>query len=126
MNEVAELRPVERVTIDPDEIEALYRQFGRVGAEAAISMAMHDMSSGLIAAETAWRGGDLDALAAEARRIRGAARRLGIAKLVRLAGNTVALCAGADAVALGAATARMVRNGEAVLLAIWDFQGMRI
>jgi len=126
MTVLSEICPIERVSIDPRRVRDLAARIGVECAEAAISMAMEDLSRAAERAETARLAGDWDALAAEARVLRRAGRVVGLGPLTRVANDVEALCHCADPPALHATAVRMRRMGEAALFAIWELQGVRV
>ena len=124
--QVSQLRLDEAVSLDTECLEEICNRLGYRGGEIAISVAMEDLAVLLYQATKYWTGGDLKALEPTSRQIAGAARRMGLLGLARVATDVTTLCHGADTTALAATVARMRRVGERSLLAIWDCEDLTI
>ncbi|MDE3239657.1 MAG: hypothetical protein KGN33_11910 [Paracoccaceae bacterium] len=105
MQDVTVLRPVERLSLDPVRIAAIYRDFGPGGAETVIARALNEMALLVPPLGRAYDGGDFAEFS------RGLARLQRLADRSGLAGLSFAALAVADCATHGDATA---------LAATWD------
>ena len=103
----------EGVRLDGARLAALYAELGEAGAEAVICRAMEDLASVLA---------DLQRLADCAGLLARVAGDIGMATLVRVAGDVADCAARGDLTALTAVLARLVRIGDRSLTAVWDLQ----
>jgi hypothetical protein len=121
---VARLEPKERVALDRGPIEEMCRTLGLERAEVMVGGAMEELAVWLSRAEKLRRSGQREELGRLVTRIGPVAERLGMPLLGQMARELRVLCATADDAALAAVTGRMVRIGEASLVAIWDLQDL--
>ena len=124
MATVARLEVKERVVLDRAPIEEMCRALGVERAEAMVGGAMEELAVWLSRAERFLRLGNRDELGRLVRRAGPVAERLGMPMLARMAADVGRLCQTGDDAALAAVTLRMVRIGEASLVAIWDLQDL--
>ena len=123
---VTELRPREAVTLDSGPMEEMCNALGTERAEALVGSAMEELAVWLTRAAKLARAGNRPELAKVARLTAAVARRLGMPQLAAVARLAGELATGADEATLRAVTARMVRVGEASLIAVWDLEGMTV
>ncbi len=121
---VARLEPKERVALDRGPIEEMCRALGVERAEVMVGGAMEELAVWLSRAEKLRRTGSRDELARLVQRVVPVAERLGMVHLAKMAAELRGLCVSADDASLAAVTRRMIRVGEASLVAIWELQDL--
>ena len=112
----------EGVRLDGDRLAALYAELGEAGAEAVICRAMEDLASVLADLQRLAVQGDLARMPDCAGLLARVAGDIGMATLVRVAGDVADCAARGDLTALTAVLARLVRIGDRSLTAVWDLQ----
>lgn len=122
MTEVTTLRPVERLTLDPVRLAAIYKDFGPSGAETIISRALGEMALMMAPMARAYAGADYREFARGLRRLQRLADQSGLAGLA-FAASAVSDCTlHGDATALAATWERLLRLVE---LAMESGAGLR-
>lgn len=114
------------MSIDHDQLGALYAQLGALGAEDVVRRAMEELALRLSHAERQYRQSELEDLRKGVRSLIKIAEQIGMQKLARVAGDVAQAIDAADRVAIAATLARLLRVGECSLTAIWDLQDMTI
>lgn len=126
MTQISRLYPDEPIGLERSNLESLFLQLGRSGAENVVCRAMEELAVRLSDLPGLYRNGHLEELAKLSRSLIGIAEQIGLTTLARVAGD-VAYCAGTgDAAALGATLARLERIGDRSLTAVWDIQDLSI
>lgn len=129
-DDLSTLEMSERVTLDREPIEKMCEALGAERAERLVGGAMEEMAVWLTRAHpllrSALASGEAGELGRLAQRIAPVAEQLGMPQLSRIATEVRALSLGRDMAALAAVTGRMVRVGEASLVAIWDLQDISV
>lgn len=113
----------EPVGLDSIRICALYEHLGCQEAEALIARAIEDISLHLYHVQVAYHASQLEKIAQSAKAIGFASSQIGLETLEVIAKNLRDCAKGHDRVALSAAYARLMRNGERALDLVWDMQG---
>lgn len=120
MKEVTYLAPVERPTMNRDQIETLCDDLGPHAAEDVVCRAMEELAQRLChIQDLAVKGprGDMH----KALRAMGAiAEQIGMLGLSKVARDVINCIELGDAVAEAATLARLARTGERSLTAMWD------
>lgn len=115
MQGVTALRPVERLSLDPVRIAAIYRDFGPTGAETVIARALNEMALLVPPLARAYDAGDFTEFSRGLRRLQRLADRSGLAGL-SFAAIAVAECTThGDATALAATWDRLTRIIEVAM-----------
>lgn len=116
----------EPVSLDHDQLGALYAQLGALAAEDVVRRAMEELALRLSHAERQYRQNDLAALRKGARSLVKIAEQIGMQKLARVAHDVSRSIDQCDDNATAATLARLLRVGERSLTAIWDLQDLSI
>lgn len=120
LERVTVLRVADRARLDAAAIQALVAEKGAMTTEEILCRASEALARRLSQVETEWATGDLAALRKTARRVSAVAGQIGMAGLVRVAGDVARCIDDGDAVALAATTARLLRVGDLSLSAVWN------
>lgn len=123
---VAQLKPVETVQLDQDQLETLYRQLGPVGADKVVNHALEELAALLTRLPVYYRDANMDDLSKGARALAAVAQQVGMTTLARIARDVALLARGPDAIALGAVMSRLERIGDRSLVAVWDIADQSI
>ncbi len=123
---VAQLKPVETVQLDQDQLETLYRQLGPVGADKVVNHALEELAALLTRLPVYYRAANMDDLGKGARALAAVAQQVGMTTLARIARDVALLARGPDAIALGAVMSRLERIGDRSLVAVWDIADQSI
>lgn len=122
VDEVTLLQQHERVWLDADRLEALYRQLGDRGAEDVVCRAIEQITARLAQAEQDYRRAEFSAMRKGCRSLIAMANQLGMSLLARVARDVTRCIDAGDGIALAATFARLSRIAERSLCAAWDMQ----
>lgn len=114
------LRPDEPVRLDRTRIAALCASVGHGPAEEIVCRTLEELAMRLALLERAYAVSEMEALAEGARGLSAIAGQVGMSVLARVAGDVADCAVRADAVALGATLARLMRLSDRSLTAVWD------
>ena len=126
MDEVAILAPVERPRIDPGRIEKLCEEIGPYAIEDMVCRAMEELAHLLCRIHDQTEPDRRADLCKSLRAIRSLSDQVGLNGISRIAEDVLICIDHGDPVAEAAVMARLARNGERSLAALWDLQGMSI
>ncbi len=120
------IAPVERPRIDPGRIEALCEDIGPYATEDLVCRSMELIAEQLCLVHEHSMTGAHDQMREALSSLISTADHIGLTTLARI-GRDVSNCLDdADLVAEAAVLARLARNGERSLAALWDLQGVSI
>jgi hypothetical protein len=122
VEQVTALQPAERVCLDADRLETLYKQLGARGAEDVVCRALEEIAARLAQAERDYRAARFDGMRKGCRGLIGMAEEVGMPLMARVARDVTACIDAGDGTALGASFARLLRIAERSLCEIWDMQ----
>src|SRR6056297_877887 len=122
VEQVTALQPAERVRLDADRLDALYRQFGLRGAEDVVCRALEEIAARLARAERDYRAARFADMRKGCRGLVGMSEEVGMSLMARVARDVTACIDAGDGPALGATFARLLRTAERSLCEIWDLQ----
>lgn len=122
LEQVTVLQPAERVHLDADRLEALYRQLGPLGAEDVVCRALEEIAARLSRAEHDFRAARFAGMRKGCRGLVGMAEEVGMPLMARVALDVTTCIDAGDGTALGATFARLLRIAERSLCEIWDMQ----
>jgi len=123
---VVELRQSERILIDADRLDALFRQMGDRAAEGFVMDMVEAISDRLIEIEKANRVAELGTVPAQAERVASLCADIGLTSLARVAGDLGESAKRGDLVAYHAVWERLVRIGDRSLEQVWDMPGLSL
>lgn len=123
---ISHLMQDEKVSIDHEQLSALYAQLGALGADDVVRRAMEELALRLSHAERQYRQNSLTELRKGVRSLVKISEQIGMNKLARVAGDVSTAIDQSDPVAIASTLARLLRVGERSLTAIWDLQDMTI
>lgn len=123
---ITQLRPVETVTLDQAQLEALYRQLGPVGAEKVVNHALEELAALLSQVEGLSQRGHRAELEDLARAVMAVAQQIGLTGLAGVARDLTVLAKSRDAIALSAVLSRLERIGDRSLVAVWDLANLTV
>ncbi len=123
MAQVMQLRPRERVWLDPSRIGALYAELGGAEVRALLDRAMTEMAVVRRDLGAQYDARDFDGFARNLRRMRRIAEHLGLTTLGTVAGDVGTCLDRGDATALAATWARLARSADQALAGGWDAAG---
>ena len=126
MNHVLRIRLKETVRVDQDRLGALYAEMGESGAEDVVCRAMEELALRLSHCSRLHAAGNTGDLRKCTRSLIAIADQIGMHLLARVAGDVIGCIDAADANAMNATFARLLRIGEQSLTAIWDLQDITI
>ncbi|MHA6324596.1 hypothetical protein [Roseivivax sp. CAU 1753] len=126
MAPITTLAPQEPARLDIETLSDLYGDMGPSAAEEAVCRAMEELALRLAESERAFRADDWTGVNTALRRVIAISRQIGMVGLVRVARDSRACLEMGDSVALAATIARLLRNGERSLLALWDRQDLTL
>lgn len=126
LEQVTILVPVDRVRLDSEQLEILYRRLGEDGAENVLCRAMEEMAIRLKQAQSLYHAGALAELRKTVRTLVAMAEQVGFNTISRVSQDVVICIDTGDSVALGATLSRLIRSGEKSLTAIWDMQDITV
>lgn len=112
MQGVTVLRPVERLSLDPVRIAAIYKDYGPGGAEAVIARALNEMALLVPPLARAYEGANFAEFSRGLRRLRRLADQSGLSGLSFAASAVTECTVNADATALAATWDRLIRLVE--------------
>jgi hypothetical protein len=112
---VTALRPTERVRLDAEAIESIYRNLGPGGAEQVVSRALGELALTLAGLVEQVRRHDFGDLARGLRRLQRMADHLGMISLGLVAAEARICMDRSDPTAFAAVWARLIRVAEASL-----------
>jgi hypothetical protein len=122
VDEVTALQQQERVRLDADRLETLYRQLGDRGAEDVVCRALEEIAARLSQAERDYRAARFAEMRKGCRSLVAMADQVGMGLLARVAGDVTGCIDAGDGTALAATFARLIRIAESSLCEIWDMQ----
>lgn len=126
MASVVELRQSERILIDAQRLEALFRQMGDRAAEGFVMDSIEDISDRLAEIELATRNGVLGDVPFKADRVASLCTDIGLVSLSRVAGDLGAAAMRGDMIAYRAVWERLVRIGDRSLAQVWELPGLSL
>lgn len=126
MTKVTHIRLAEPVTVDPDQLNALYTDMDPVSAEDVVCRAMEELALRMAHCDRHYRKGEWDALRKSSKSLVAIAEQIGMHVLARVARDVATCVRAGDQVALAATVGRLMRTGEGSLTAIWDMQDITI
>lgn len=124
MAQISVLAHDDAVQLDADQLGALYAQLGEASADTVVSRALEELANRLSLIERSYYQNNRGAVAKAAKGLVGIADQIGMTSLSRSAEAVTQLAQGRDEPALAAALARLVRNGDRSLTAIWEIQDL--
>nr|WP_247651117.1 hypothetical protein [Roseovarius autotrophicus] len=110
----------ERVRLDADRLETLYRQLGVRGAEDVVCRALEEIATRLAQAERDYRAARVSEMRKGCRSLIAMADQVGMSLLARVAGDVTGCIDADDGIALAATFARLLRIADRSLCEIWD------
>jgi len=117
---VTPLQQRERVRLDADRLELLYRQLGDRGAEDVVCRALEEIAARLSQAERDFLAARFVQMRKVCRSLIALAEQVGMPLLARVAGDVTGCIDAGDGTALAATFARLIRIAESSLCEIWD------
>lgn len=123
---VYEIRPSERIVIDPAALEVLFRRLGDRGAEAFVMRTVEAISDILAEVDGLIRSGRLQEIAPKAQQVSRLSLDIGLTSLARVARDMGIAARGGDLVAHRAVWERLVRIGDRSLAQVWELPGLSI
>lgn len=126
MERVLELRQSERILIDADRLEDIFRRMGDKPAEAFVMDTVEDISNRLVEIEQANRTGALDDVPFKANRVSKLCVEIGLTSLARVARDLGISAGRGDMIAYRAVWERLVRIGDRSLAQVWEMPGLSI
>lgn len=126
MEMITTMLPKESVRLDADQLELLYTRLGEVEADNILCRAMEEMAIRIKQAEKFYEAGTLSEMRKTVHALASIADQIGLNSLSRVSGDVVACIDMNDWIALGATYARLQRNSDQALSAIWDLQDITI
>lgn len=120
LEHVTSLQQQERVRLDADRLETLYRQLGERGAEDVVCRALEEIAARLAQAERDYRAARFAAMRKGCRSLIAMADQVGMSLLARVAGDVTGCIDMGDGTALAATFARLLRIADRSLCEIWD------
>jgi len=118
--QVTPLQQRERVRLDADRLELLYRQLGDRGAEDVVCRALEEIAARLSQAERDFLAARFVQMRKVCRSLIALAEQVGMPLLARVAGDVTGCIDAGDGTALAATFARLIRIAESSLCEIWD------
>ena len=112
----------EPARVDTGCLASLQAQLGAHVAENVICHALEELGARLGTIEACYEHGDFDAMPRHLRGLVAISDQLGLLGLVSVAHDVLRCLDLEDGTALAATHARLLRQGEAALSAVWDFQ----
>lgn len=120
MEQVTALQQQERVRLDADRLETLYRQLGDRGAEDVVCRALEEIAARLAQAERDYQAARFPEMRKGCRSLIAMADQIGMAMLARVAGDVTGCIDAGNGTALAATFARLLRIADRSLCEIWD------
>ena len=118
--QVTPLQQRERVRLDADRLELLYRHLGDRGAEDVVCRALEEIAARLSQAERDFLAARFVQMRKVCRSLIALAEQVGMPLLARVAGDVTGCIDAGDGTALAATFARLIRIAESSLCEIWD------
>lgn len=122
MGQVISLAPDERVGLDPEQVEGLFGELGRIGAENVLCRALGQLVLRLEQADRSFERGDFDEMLKNVRRLGVIAEQIGLTSLSDGAATVLYTIDQGDRVATAATFARLLRIGRKSMAALWDLR----
>jgi hypothetical protein len=126
VEQITPIVPNERVRLNSECLETLYRRLGEEHADDVLCRAMEEMAIRMKQCEKLYGAGLTKDLRKLVHSLVAIADQIGMATLARVAEDVVACLDREDWVALGATFARLIRSGDQSLTAIWDLQDLSV
>lgn len=123
---VYEMRPSERIVIDPTALEALFRRLGDRGAEGFVMETVEAISDILAEVDGLIRAGRLTDIVPKAQQVSKLSIDIGLTSLARVARDMGIAARAGDMVAYRAVWERLVRIGDRSLAQVWELPGLSI
>ena len=124
--QVLQIRPMEQVNVNHDQLSTLYAQLGEAGAEDVVCRAMEELALRMSQCDRLYRDGKWAELRKNTRSLIAIADQIGMFTLARVAGDVTACLDAEDANAVASTLSRLIRIGERSLTAIWDTSDLSI
>ena len=126
MEMMTTMLPQESVRLDAEQLELLYSRLGEVEADNILCRAMEELAIRIKQSEKLYEQSALDELRKTVHGMASIADQVGLNTLSRVSADVVACIDSGDWIALGATFARLRRNSDQSLTAIWDLQDITI
>lgn len=123
---VYELRPSERIVIDPSALEVLFRRLGDRGAEAFVMETVEAISDILADVDGLIRVGRLTEIVPKAQVVSKLSIDIGLTSLARVSRDMGIAARAGDMVAYRAVWERLVRIGDRSLSQVWELPGLSL
>jgi len=124
--QVLQIKPTENVSVDQDQLGALYSQLGAVGAEDVVCRALEELALRMSHCEKLYRAGQWDELRKNTRSLIAIADQIGMRALSHVASDVTDSIDQGNGVAVAATLSRLMRVGDRSLSAVWDIQDITI
>lgn len=121
-NHVQQIRPVEQVSVDQEQLGALYHQLGEAGAEDVVCRALEEMAHRLGDCDALYSNAEWLALRKNVHALVSVAEQIGMHAVARVARDVTRCLDHGDGIAAAATLSRLIRIGERSLTAVWDLQ----
>jgi non-ribosomal peptide synthetase component E (peptide arylation enzyme) len=116
----------ERVSLDPEKLDELYRRLGAVGAEDVVCRALEHLAHRMSLCEGCWHQRDHSGLRKHARATAAVAEQIGMVLFARVARDIVTAIDHGNEAAIGATLFRLMRVGELSLTALWSHEDLPV
>jgi hypothetical protein len=117
---VLHMKPSEHVSVDKDQLGALYSQLGEAGAEDIVCRALEELALRLSHCNEMYHNKNWPTLRKNARSLIAIGDQIGMKVLTRVAGDVTTCIDVGDSIALAATLSRLIRVGERSLNVVWD------
>ena len=116
--QVHQIRPVEQVDVNPDQLGVLYAQLGEAGAEDVVCRAMEELALRMAQSDRLYRAAEWEGLRKNTRSLIAIAEQIGMYSVARVARDVTHCLDAKDHIAVAATLSRLIRIGERSLAAI--------
>ncbi len=124
--QLLQIRPLEQVTVDQEQLTALYAQLGEAGAEDVVCRALEELALRMSHCDRLYRENCWPDLRKNTRSLIAIADQVGMQNLSRVAGDVTCCIDAGDMIGIAATLSRLLRIGEKSLNAFWDMQDIKI
>ncbi len=124
--QVLQIRPMEQVNVNQDQLSTLYAQLGEAGAEDVVCRAMEELALRMSHCDRLYRDRKWMELRKNTRSLVAIADQIGMHTLARVARDVTDCLDAGDQNAIAATLSRLIRIGERSLTAIWDTADLSI